>query len=90
MDQDKVTKEEWTEFCNWKAQGGFNDELNKFIKDERMKIKANEIVKIPREYMYLTAGIVSLLVISIFPVILFGILIGMGIIARVGCKWFKP
>ena len=65
------------------------DGFDTFISKEQERIKNNEIVRIPREYMWVLVGGTSLLVISIFPVILIGILIGMAIIARVGCKWFK-
>jgi len=89
---------EFKAFQQWKASqeerkpGPVNEPTEKvkeFVQQERLKIRSKETVAMPREFIWIGAVIGGVLVLSSFPVVILGVVIGMGIIARVGCDWFK-
>ena len=65
------------------------DAINDFVSKERARVTNNETVKVPAYMVWLVALVVITFTMMAFPFIIVGIVLGMGIIAKVGCSWFK-
>jgi len=96
-EENNKDKREFKAFQEWKANqerktGPVNEPTEKvkeFVHQEKLKIERHETVAMPREIIWVAAIVGGVLVLSSFPVMVLGVVIGMGIIARVGCDWFK-
>ena len=65
------------------------DAINAFISKERGRVANNESVKVPAYMVWLVALVVVTFTMMAFPFIIVGVVLGMAIIAKVGCSWFK-
>ena len=88
----------WTQESASKATGSAKsayanntnaDAINDFVRKERGRVANNETVKVPAYVVWLVALVVVTFTMMAFPFIIVGIVLGMGIIAKVGCSWFK-